>query len=279
MLNPSFDMFIQRSRSDWKNSYVVLAIALVVFSLGTKSANADDFHTDMMRATVKLRHDSSTAAGFVLRQSRPQDKGGSRSVLVTAAHVLEKTHGAETTLVYRVRESEGVYKKQTMSLAIRKDDKPLWTKHSTEDVAVMPIVIPEGADLSELSVDALANDDLLRQHKIHPGQTIACLGYPHKVEANEAGFPILRIGAIASFPLIPSTTNKTFLFSANTFEGDSGGPIYHAESGLILGLMHGQHFLDEEMVLIYGTSKLRHRLGLGIVVQSASIRQTLEQVP
>ena len=279
MLNPSFDLFNRKSQTVWTNSYAVLAIALIVVSLGTMSVHADDFHTDMMRATVKLRHDSSTASGFVLRQSRPQDQGGTRSVLITAAHVLEKTKGAETTLVYRVREGEGIYKKQTIPLAIRKDDKPLWTKHSTEDVAVMPVVIPDGADLSELSVDALANDDLLRQHKIHPGQTIACLGYPHKVEANEAGFPILRIGAIASYPLIPSTTNKTFLFSANTFEGDSGGPIYHAETGLILGLMHGQHFLDEEMVLIYGTSKLRHRLGLGIVVQSASIRQTLEQLP
>lgn len=279
MLNPSFDLFNRKSQTVWTNSYAVLAIALIVVSPGTMSVHADDFHTDMMRATVKLRHDSSTAAGFVLRQSRPQDQGGTRSVLITAAHVLEKTKGAETTLVYRVREGEGIYKKQTIPLAIRKDDKPLWTKHSTEDVAVMPVVIPDGADLSELSVDALANDDLLRQHKIHPGQTIACLGYPHKVEANEAGFPILRIGAIASYPLIPSMTNKTFLFSANTFEGDSGGPIYHAETGLILGLMHGQHFLDEEMVLIYGTSKLRHRLGLGIVVQSASIRQTLEQLP
>lgn len=260
-------------------AHTLRPVVLVVCVMGAASVQADDFNTQMMRATVKLKHDSSTAAGFVLRQTRPPEKGGERSVLITAAHVLEKTKGSETTLVYRVCEGEGLYKKHSMPLAIRQQDQPLWSKHPTEDVAVLPVVIPEGADLAAISVDTLASDELLRQHQIHPGQTIACLGYPHKVEANEAGFPVLRTGAIASFPLIPSATNRTFLFSANTFEGDSGGPIYDAESGLILGLMHGQHFLDEEMVLIYGSSKLRHRLGLGIVVQAAFIRQTLEQVP
>ena len=264
---------------------------IVLFIAGVTSAQGDDFHTDMMRATVKLKHDKSTAAGFVLRQTRAQDKGGPRSVLVTAAHVLDRVTGDETTLVYRVRESEGVYKKESMPLVIRKAGQPVWTRHPTEDVAALVIVPPEKADLSDVSVDLLASDELLRQHAVHPGQTVACLGYPHRTEANEAGFPILRTGPIASYPLVPASVNKTFLFSANTFEGDSGGPIYLTEPGrggdggksaevrLILGLMHGQHFLDEEMIMIYGSSKVRHRLGLGIVVQAAFIRETLERLP
>lgn len=261
---------------------------------GAASAQGDDFHTLMMRATVKLSHDRSTAAGFVLRQSRPDTEP--RSILVTAAHVLEKMSGDEAKLVYRIREAEGVYKKETLKLAIRKESQPLWTRHTTEDVAVMVVALPENSDLPDVSVDLLASDDLLRQHKVHPGQSVMSLGYPHRTEANDAGFPILRTGAIASYPLVPAKTNKTFLLNANTFEGDSGGPIYMTEAHavaasqqqddaksnevrLILGLMHGQHFLDEEMVMIYGTSKLRHRLGLGIVVQAAFIRETLDRLP
>ncbi len=259
-----------------------LRSVLLLFTIGA-TTHAADFHTDMMRATLKLKHQDSTATGFVLRQSLPENRG--RSILVTAAHVLEMTPGPESTVVYRVNEGEGIYRKETMPLVIRKEEKPVWVKHATEDIAVMPITLPANADLSEVSTDLLATDELLRKRQLHPGQTVSCLGYPHRVEANGAGFPILRTGPIASYPLIPSSANKTFMLSTNTFEGDSGGPIYLCEppqkdgaqeTRLILGLMHGQHFLDEEMTMVYGSSKLRHRLGLGIVIQAPLIRETID---
>lgn len=264
-------------------------VASVVLS--TSDSHAEDFHTTMMRTTVKLQHDKSTGTGFILRQSRPETAGGSRSILVTAAHVFERTNDDKTTIIYRTQEAEGVYRKQPTPLPLSKDGQLLWTKHPTEDVAVIVVMPPEKTDLPEVSTEVLASDDLLRKYEVHPGHTATCLGYPHRVEANEAGFPILRAGAIASYPLVPSATNRQFMLSANTFEGDSGGPIYLAEQGrsasdskpaeirLILGLMHGQHFIDEEMTMIYGNSKLRHRLGLGIVVQAAFIRETIDRLP
>lgn len=269
---------------------LIRTVIIVVFVTNITSIHADDFHTEMIRATVKLQHDKSTATGFILRQPRLDPAGESRWVLITAAHVLERSSDDETTLVYRVREAEGVYRKEPVPLGIRKGGQLLWTQHATEDVAAIVVTPPEKADLPEISTDRLASDERLRQHEIHPGHAVTCLGYPHRVEANQAGFPILRPGSIASYPLIPSTVNKTFLLSANTFEGDSGGPIYLAEPGnrqdqkgeeirLILGLMHGQHFLDEDMTMVYGSSKVRHRLGLGIVVQAAFIRETLEKLP
>lgn len=253
------------------------------------AAHADDFHTDMMRATVKLQHDKSTATGFVLHQPGAEGKR-SRSILVTAAHVLEASPDAETTIVYRVAEAEGLYRKESMPLPIRKDGEPLWIKHPEEDIAVLPVQLPEQADLPEISTELLATDDMLREHRIHPGRSVALLGFPHRVEANGAAFPILRTGPIASYPLIPTSLNRRFMLSTNTFEGDSGGPIYIDESArsradgakdlrMILGLMHGQHFLDEEMTMIYGTSKIRHRLGLGIVIQASLIRETIDRLP
>ncbi|HEY4259000.1 MAG TPA: serine protease [Schlesneria sp.] len=270
----------------------IIRIAIILALMAsTNISHAEDFHTLMMRVTVKLQHDRSTATGFILRQPGSTPAKQSRCVLVTAAHVLERSSDNETTLVYRVREAEGVYRKEPMALVIRKDGQPLWTQHPTEDVAALVVTPPDKVDLPEISTEQLANDETLRKHGIHPGQSVTCLGYPHRTEANQAGFPILRSGPIASYPLIPAMANKTFMLSANTFEGDSGGPIYVAEPALhqsgeqpeevrlILGLMHGQHFLDEEMTMIYGNSKVRHRLGLGIVVQAAFIRETLDKLP
>ena len=259
--------------------------------LSATVSHAEDFHTLMMRATVKLQHDKSTGTGFILRQTRPEAAGGSRSILITAAHVFERTSDDKTTIVYRTQEAEGVYRKQPTPLPLSKDGKLLWTKHPTEDVAAIVVTLPDKVDVSEISTEALASDDLLRKHEVHPGHTANCLGYPHRVEANEAGFPILRAGAIASYPLVPAATHRQFMLSSNTFEGDSGGPIYLAEQNrsttdgkseetrLILDLMHGQHFIDEEMAMIYGNGKLRHRLGLGIVVQATFIRETIERLP
>ncbi|MDB5343719.1 MAG: ral stress protein [Schlesneria sp.] len=270
---------------------VIRITIILALMASTTASHADDFHTLMMRATVKLQHERSTATGFILRQPRPAPAEESRWVLVTAAHVLERSSDNETIVVYRVCEAEGAYRKEPTALTIRKDGQPLWTKHPTEDIAAMVVTPPDKVDLPKISTERLANDELLRKHSIHPGQTVTCLGYPHRTEANQAGFPILRSGSIASYPLIPATLNKTFMVSANTFEGDSGGPIYVVEPALhqsgeqpeevrlILGLMHGQHFLDEEMAMIYGNSKVRHRLGLGIVMQAAFIRETLEKLP
>ena len=76
----------------------------------------------------------------------------------------------------------------------------------------------------------------------------------------------------------------------NTFEGDSGGPVFLADPArmvdgkredvrLIVGLMVGQHFIDEETKLLYGTSRTRHRLGLGIIVPATFIRETVDRLP
>jgi hypothetical protein len=272
----------------------VAAVSSLVLLLlaGPLPAGQEDLNTELMRATVKISHDKSTGTGFFLCRPDPRDSSRSQFVLVTAAHVFENIPSEEATLFFRKKEAEGVYKKVPMKLLIRADGKPRWTKDHSEDVAVLVVEPPQEADLPKLTPDLLATDEALKKYGVHPGDTLSCLGYPHRVEANGAGFPILRTGPISSFPLIPARVNKTFLLSTNTFEGDSGGPVYLAdpmrslpgkdkgeEVRLILGLVSGQHFLDEEMKMIYGTTKVRHRLGLAIVVQASFIWEALDRLP
>jgi hypothetical protein len=256
------------------------------------SATAEDLSTELMKATFKVVNVKSTATGFFLSRPDPDQPKKTQLILVTAAHVFETMAGDEAALVFRRKVSEGVYRKVPVKLVIRRQGKALWTRHPTADVAVMAVDLVPEAEIPKLPLDLLAGDETLKKYEIHPGDHLLLLGYPHRVEANEAGFPILRSGPIATFPLVPTKTHKTFLISANSFEGDSGGPVYLAEPSrrfggkkkpeevrLILGLVVGQHFLNEEAKMIYATRTVRHRLGLAIVVHASFIRETIERLP
>jgi hypothetical protein len=260
----------------------VLVILPCLFGLAFPArAEDEDLNTQLMRATVKINHDKSTATGFILSTGKDE-----KYVLVTAAHVFDNTPGNETVIVFRSKKAEGEYKKEPVKLVIRKDGKPMWTKHPTEDIAAIWIEPPPNGDLPKIPLDVLATDEALKKYKIHPGENLACLGFPHRNEANTAGFPILRSGTIGSFPLVPTAKTRTFLLSANVFEGDSGGPVSLSRPGptqgdreevrLILGLVVAQQFLDEEMKTIYGSTRIRHRLGLAIVVHASFIKETID---
>ena len=241
----------------------------------------DDLNTHLMRATFKITHEKSTATVFILKKNNEE-----KYILITAAHVLNNTPGDETSVIFRTKKAEGEYIKEPIKVSIRKDGKPLWAKHPTEDVAVLWVTPPKNADLSNLSTDLLASDALLQKHKVHPGDLVSVLGYPHRVESNNAGFPILRHGSIATFPLYPTAKTRTFFLSGNIFEGDSGGPVSLSRTSntepnkedvrLILGLVSAQQFLDEDVKLIYGASKIRHRLGLAIIIHASFINETIE---
>jgi len=208
--------------------------------------------------------------------------GQGRYVLVTAQHVFDGVAGDDIQAVLHRRGPDGKWSRQEMPVKIRNNGAPLWVHHPTADVAVMYIDLPDGiipaGDL--LPTTALADDATIRELEIHPGDELNCLGFPNALEANDYGFPILRSGKIASYPLLLTKDVKTFLFDFQVFPGNSGGPVYLVQSNR---LYHGATRLGAVATIVGLVSQQAYAggqsLGIGQVVHASFIKETLELLP
>lgn len=168
-------------------------------------------------------------------------------------------------------------------MPIRRNGQPLWKRNPDVDVAVMYIRLSVPIFDKAPTIDLLATDEMLQKYQITPGVELKCLGYPLGDESNTAGFPILRTGDIASYPLLPSAQSKTFLFDFRVFKGNSGGPVYFSQpqfrggvrfggrAQFIMGLVIDERVLSEP----YG----QYQLSLGVVVHASLISQTINLLP
>ncbi len=273
-----------------KHSLSLLLPLLLVFSRAAL-AQPGDLDTQLMLATVKVSDTDSTGTAFILSRPKPADPKAAQFLLITAEHTLSRSKASEVTVVFHKKSADGGYEKAPVKIAVRQDGKVLWKKHPAADVGILPITPPPDVLLPAVSVDLLASDEDLERHEIHPGDPVRCVGFPHpnQFEPNAAGFGVVRSGCIAGYPLRPTRKTRTLLLDLNTFEGDSGAPVYLVDDHrlvagkteprpvrLILGLMVGQHFLDEEFKMIYQTGKFRHRMGFGIAVHATAIKETID---
>ncbi|MGH9757385.1 MAG: trypsin-like peptidase domain-containing protein, partial [Candidatus Acidiferrales bacterium] len=212
----------------------------------------------------------------------PERPGKVRYVLITAAHVLDGIQGDTAIVYFRHNVAPGVWVPLPTPVPIRAGGHPLWTKNPNADVAVMYIRIPNAATMPNvlLSTDLLADDAQLSHFDIHPGDELFCLGFPFGERASAGYFPILRSGTIASFPLLPTSETKTFLFDFRVFKGNSGGPVYIAQSDrvyggvvhlgeslhFIVGLVSEESIYNEQFVGQYSTEQHEYQLGLAVVI-------------
>jgi S1-C subfamily serine protease len=257
-----------------------------------KGGSYMDINTILMRSTFKIAGKGSVGTAFIIWRPVPKDTEKLFYVLVTADHVLRDIEGEQATLYLRKKQRDE-FVKLPFTLQIRRGNEPLWKKHPETDVAVMYVRLPKEADIQVLPMSLLATDDMLNQFEIHPGDTLSCLGYPYGAEANEAGFPILRSGQIASYPLTPTEQIQTFLFDFRVFSGNSGGPVYFVQSNrsyggstrlgqtiqFFAGLVSQEKFLEEEVRSLTETRRTKHRLSIAVVVHAALILETIDLLP
>lgn len=266
-----------------------LCLLALVFAPSPRVAGDDNLSTQLIHATFKIAGGETRGTAFVL--SRIKAPGQPQSVLVTTAHSFEQMKTDSIRLTVRKPAANESFEKQEVEIPIRREGKPLWTKHPEQDVAALDVALPAEIVPTSLPVSLLASDESLKQYDVQPGDLLRCVGFPHaaQFEANAAGFPVVRIGCLASFPILPTRQTKTFLADINAFEGDSGAAVYlddphgltsgDPQAGparLILGMVVGQILIDEKFANIYQSGQFRHRMALAVVVHASAIRETIE---
>src|SRR5215217_7743111 len=189
-----------------------------------------DLTVGLINATIQIDQpvgDSTRRVGTAFLIDAPRPDGRPRTIMVTAAHVLDGMPAAQARIGWRMATSDGGWRFAPEPLRIREDDgDPLWTKHPDRDVAVMEITAPGTFARAAIPMGWLAAPYSLDAWQVGPGDELMTLGYPHGYAANGAGFPILRTGRVASWPLTPIRAFPTFLLDFAVFPGNSGGPVF-----------------------------------------------------
>ena len=251
-------------------------LALVFGLIGCAVTPAADFATMMVEATFKLTNSTFNVTCFLVHREAPD----SALYLVTAAHVLELAKEDTATVVLRERRPDGSYQRRDYTLATRREGKPLWLRHATEDVAILRLAEQPPVAVAALPLSTLADEARLATAGLHICSPVFMLSYPAGLEANEACFAVARPGIIASHPLLPVDRYRTYLASLTTFLGDSGGPLFVRDADgnpLVIGLVMGELRRDEGVTMEYEERMIHHRVGLAIVVHTQFIREVIEQ--
>ena len=215
-------------------------IYLLLNATLTKPTGAEEkpginIHVVMMESTCKIVGQGSIGTGFII--GRPSSEQPERLfyTLITAHHVLAASQGEGVILVFRRLKADNQWERVEVPLLIREGEKELWQKHADVDLAAIHVALPKDVIRVVVPLSLLVGDERLREWEVSPGAELLCLGYPFGAEANPEGFPILRSGRIASYPLLPTKKTKTFLFDFTVFRGNSGGPVYLYERAPLYG--------------------------------------------
>lgn len=243
------------------------------------SAPTWDLTVGLINATVQIDqpNDDGTrrvGTGFLIDAPRPD--GQPRTVLVTAAHVLDGMAKPDARIGWRVQMPEGRWRFAPEPVRIRSEEgQAVWTRHPERDIAVMEVSAPPAFARAALPLNWLADRDAFDRWQVGPGDEMLTLGYPHGYSANTAGFAILKTGRIASWPLTPIDAFPSFLLDFAVFPGNSGGPVFwvpsarRASSTAMPDHPYIAGILAQEM-RVRGEST-----GIGFVIHAAYIREAM----
>jgi len=302
----------QQGRGRYSMCRVIISslIGILLSALFPKYAMAEDINIHELLAKSTFYFYGPTGipgeakAGTVFLVSRPIPKieNGIAIMMVTANHVLDEVKSDTATVVLREKDQNGSWKEKPVSINVRKGGVPLWHRHISADIGVLPLLENLGAsdlaavkallvkkEIEYLPYSGLSEDNYLEKSGISIGSELSCLGFPYNVGSPGAGqFPMLRGGKLASYPLYPSREIKSFYFDFSVFPGNSGGPVYFREKytkiggepGVILreGTDQGLAGLVTEKRFA-GPQKGLEDIALATVVPSSLVKDTVDATP
>jgi hypothetical protein len=230
---------------------------------------------DLIEATVRVEQplgngQTTVGTGFIVTSAAAD--GTPRTILITADHVFARMPQEQAIIGFRTRDQAGHWRYAPLKVRIRDSDGDrLWTKHPTQDVAV--VELPAALAPSALPASELPGERALETLGVLPGDEMMVLGYPRGLSANPQGFPILSAGKVASYPLSPADRYPTYLVNMNVHAGNSGGPVY-----LVLPRVSAQGPAPQVVVTGLLTQQIKYngdRLAIGNVTQPDFISETI----
>ncbi len=241
-----------------------------------------DLAVEMIHATVQLEQalgDGTRTVGTGFLISAPGTDGQPRTVLITAHHVFQKMPGVNARIGYRIANKDGSWSYSPQTLKIRDGEgHELWTHHPNRDVAAISVTAPPEFARAALPLSYLASDGTFEMFRIDAGEEMIALGFPRGLSANGAGFPILRSGRVASFPLGPARLFPTFLLDFSVFPGNSGGPVFFSRTTRTAAATEADAGLDPGFIAGLLTQEVEpnnERLGIGVVTHAKYVRETI----
>lgn len=243
------------------------------------AAPAWDLTVGLIGATVQIDQnngDSTRRVGTAFLIDAPRPDGTPRTVLVTAHHVLDGMALPDARIGWRVEMPEGGWRFAPEPLRIRDEaGEAVWTRHPERDIAVMEVSAPPAFARAAIPLGWLAGGDDLDAWQVGPGDELLTLGFPRGYSSNTAGFPILRVGRISSWPLTPIESFPVFLLDFPVFPGNSGGPVFWTPAARKLP---GTTQPDHPFIAGVLTSEVRPSddpLGIGLVAHAAYVREAI----
>lgn len=246
--------------------------------------------TFMIRGPSGVAGLERVGTAFILVQRLRNNPSTWQYILVTADHVLRQIQGNTASLLLR-RTDKVSSAPCLFPFPIRDSSSELWTRHpGKQDVAAMFLELPTGYVTNIVPTEFLADDEQIKRFHINPGDRAFAVGFPQGRVSNTFGFPIIRSGHIASFPLLPTRETKSLLVDMSVFSGNSGGPVFLNEQGvryydgssrigvvrIILGLVSASYNFPQVVRTQKGdVGEFDFPMGAAVVVHASAIRDTI----
>lgn len=253
------------------------AWGIVGLVLADRTAFAADVAEFVLRATARVTDGNRSGTGFFVKL--PEVPAGKQNtVLVTAAHALEEMTGPNGKLILRSGNDLDGYQRRETELPLRTGDQRLWLVHPANDLAVMGVTLPNDVDAQPFELHQLAEPKHLAEKVVRVGQEVLIPCFPAQVEANPAGWPLLRKGSLATHPLTPVERAPTMFVDYSHFGGDSGAPVVATVNGepLVVGVVFAMLRITDKTTTTFEERTVHTPMGLGIAVQAPLIRQTID---
>ncbi|HEV7279379.1 MAG TPA: hypothetical protein VGN57_04120 [Pirellulaceae bacterium] len=266
--------------SGMRRSLAPTTLLLLAAALGFPGgSDAAEPLEDAIRGTIRITEGGHSATAFVVDLGKAEEETR-RYAIVASTRVFRETEESICTLHFRVAHQESGYTRLNLGLRIRKGDEPLWVQHPTADVAAIFVDLPDVADVVPFKVEQIATEKFFDSKRIGVGQEVYIPCFPAKVESNDAGFPVLRKGSIASYPLNRPSVGDGILIDYPYFGGDSGAPVTVIvdDRPIVIGVAVGMLRQVEELESEFEERTTHTPISLAGAARSVLILETLDRL-